>query len=223
LKHPTSVFLNSAIYFHYDFCAKAVTVMVFGTYLVEIKNRFCQMFPPESPAPIQGKDDPFVVLSAIMAEYSSMMEYERRTLDFSVRDQESKTGATAHIYDESLRAQATEYADLVRALHVLEGFVLIFQRTLDYQVGLLKFLEEQQRQFQLFSLSYDENVRRNPMTLRVDDSLRQSLSLTTHRWEQVRTLDRRIQIQIGVVSLSFFVEKCREAHPIAGAEPPISE
>ena len=47
-----------------------------------------------------GQDDPFVVLTTIMAEYSSMMEYERRKLDFSVRDQESKTGATAHIYDE---------------------------------------------------------------------------------------------------------------------------
>ena len=179
--------------------------MVFGAYLVEIKNRLLQIFPQENPAAMQGKDDPFVVLSAIMAEYSSMMEYERRTLDFSVRDQESKTGATALIYDESLRAQATEYGDLVRALHVVEGFVLFFQRTLDYQVGLLKFLEEQHRQFQTLSLSYSENVKRNPMTLRVGDSLRQSLSLTTHRLEQVKTLDRRIHIQIGVVGSSFLL------------------
>lgn len=223
LKHPTSKFLNSAIYFRYSFRAKAVTVMVFGTYLLEIKNRLLQMFPQESPAPMQGKDDPFVVLSAIMAEYSSMMEYERRTLDFSVRDQESKTGATAHIYDESLRVQAAEYGDLVRALHVIDGLVMIFQRTLDYQVGLLKFLEEQHGQFQTLSLSYSENAERNPMTLRVGDSLRQSLSLATHRLEQVKTLDRRIQIQIGVVGLFLFVEKCHEAHSIAGTEPHISE
>lgn len=223
LKHPTSISLSSTIYFRYHFRAKAVTVMVFGTYLVEIENRLLQMFSQKSPAPMQGKDDPFVVLSAVMAEYSSMMEYERRTLDFSVRDQESKTGATALIYDESLRAQATEYGDLVRALHATEGFVMFFQRSLDYQVGLLKFLEERHRQFQTLSLSYGENVERNPMTLRVGDSLRQSLSLATHRLEQVKTLDRRIQIQIGVVGLFLCVEECHEAHSIAGTESHISE
>jgi hypothetical protein len=223
LKHPTSISLSSAIYFRYHFRAKAVTVMIFGTYLVEIENRLLQMFSQKSPAPMQGKDDPFVVLSAVTAEYSSMMEYERRTLDFSVRDQESKTGATALIYDESLRAQATEYGDLVRALHVTEGLVMFFQRSLDYQVGLLKFLEERHRQFQTLSLSYGENVERNPMTLRVGDSLRQSLSLTTHRLEQVKTLDRRIQIQIGVVGLFLCVEECHEAHSIAGTESHISE
>jgi intracellular sulfur oxidation DsrE/DsrF family protein len=203
LKHPTSVFLNSAIYFRYNFRAKAVTVMVFGTYLVEVKIRLLQVFPKKSPAPMQGKNDPFVVLSAIMAECSSRMEYGRRKLDFSVRDQESKTGATAYFCDESLRAQASEYGDLVRTLHVVEALVMFFQRTLEYQVGLLKFLEEQHRQFQMLSLSYGENVERNPPTLRVGDSLRQSLSLTTHRLEQVKTLDRRIQIQIRVVDLPF--------------------
>jgi hypothetical protein len=202
LKHPTSGFLNSAIYFRYNFRAKAATVMIFGTYLVEVGNRLRQMFPLESPGPMQGKDDPFMVLSAIMAEYSWMMECERRSLDLAVLDQESKTGITAHIHDESLRARTTEYGDLVRSLHITEGFVMFFQKTLDYQVGLLKFLEEQHRQFQKLSLACGESVELNQITLRVGDSLRQTLSLTTNSLEQVKTLDRRIQIQIGVVGLS---------------------
>jgi hypothetical protein len=75
--------------------------MVFGSYLVEIESRLLQLFPPGRTVPMSGRDDPFVVITAVMAEYSSMMEYERRRLDFSVRDQESKTGVTAHFYDES--------------------------------------------------------------------------------------------------------------------------
>lgn len=178
-------------------------MMVFGTYLAEIESRLFQTFPPGRTVPMQGRDDPFAVISAIVAEHSSMMEYKRRELDFSVRDQESKTGVTAHFYDESLRAQATEYGDLIRALHLVEGNVMFFERTLDYQIGLLKFLQEEHKRFQMLSQSRGENVERNPMTLRVGDSFRQSLSLTTHRLEQVMTLDRRIQIQLGVVSISF--------------------
>src|SRR2546430_9661900 len=98
----------------------------------------------------------------------------------------------------SLRAQATEYGDLNCTLHVVEGYIMFFGRTLDYQIGLLKFLEEQHMRFQKLSASSGDNLERNPMTLRVGDSSRQSLSLTTHRLEQVRTLDRRIQIQLGV-------------------------
>jgi hypothetical protein len=203
LKHPNSSFLNAAIYFHYDFGAKTVILMVFGSYLVEIESRLLQLFPPGRTVPMSGRDDPFVVITAVMAEYSSMMEYERRRLDFSVRDQESKTGVTAHFYDESLRAQATEYGDLIRALRLVEGYVMSFARILDFQVGLLRFLEEQHMRFQTLSQSCGENVERNPMTLRVGDSLQQSLSLTTHRLEQVKTLDRRIQIQLGVVRMFF--------------------
>jgi Mg2+ and Co2+ transporter CorA len=181
---------------------KTVTAMVFGTFHAGIESRLVQLFPPARTVSMPGKDDPFVVLSAIMAEHSSMMEYERGKLDFSVRDQESKTGVTALIYDESLRAQATEYCDLIRALHVVEGYVMFFGRTLDHQIGLMRFLQEQHMHFQTLSQSCGDNVERNPMTLRVGDSFRQSLSLTAHRLEQVKTLDRRIQIQLGVVSLS---------------------
>ena len=166
-----------------------------------------------------GKADPFAVLSAIVAEYCSMMEYERRKLDFSVRDQESKTGITAHIYDESLRAQATQYGDLNRALHVVEGYILFFERTTDYQIGLLRFLEEQHERFQTLLQSCGENIERNPMTLRVGDSLRQTLSLTTQRLKQVKTLDRRIQIQLGVVYTSVLRGGFHLAHSLLGAEP----
>lgn len=48
--------------------------MVFGTYLAEIESRLGQLFPPGQRVSVQGKDDPFVVTSAIVAEYSSMME-----------------------------------------------------------------------------------------------------------------------------------------------------
>ena len=202
VKHPSSASLSSAVHFRYDFGAKTTAVVIFGTYLEAIEDRLLDLFARESVAAKQGIDDPFVVLSAIMAEYSSMMEYERRHLDFLVRDQESKTGVAGLHYDESLRAQAVEYGDLVRSLHTTEGFLMFFERVLDFQIGLLKFLEEQHRRFQDLFLSCGENIERNPMTLRVGDSLRQSLSLTTHRLEQVKTLDRRIQIQLRVVSLS---------------------
>jgi hypothetical protein len=77
---------------------------------------------------------------------------------------------------------------------------MFFGRTLDYQIGFLRFLQEEHRRFQTLSQSCGEDLERNPMSLRVGDSFRQSLSLTTHRSEQVKTLDRRIQIQLGVVS-----------------------
>ena len=120
MKHPTSAFLNSAIYFHYDFATKSVTVMIFGTYLVEIERRLLQLFPSGQTVSMPGKDDPFAVLSAIVAEYSSMMEYERRKLDFSVRDQESKTGTTAHgtffLRDVSISFFAGSFSTLVPTL-----------------------------------------------------------------------------------------------------------
>lgn len=207
LKHPNWISLNSAIYFRYDFGARAVTAMVFGTCLAEIESRLLQLFPPGRTVSIPGMDDPFVVISAIAAEHCAIMEYRLRGLEISVCGQESKTGAAAVFYDESLRAQATEYGDLIHKLHLHQGYVMFFGRTLNYQVGLMRFLQEEHSKFQMLSQTRGEDLERNPMSLRVSDSFRQSLSLTTHRLEQVKTLDRRIQIQLGVVSISFLPGK----------------
>ena len=163
IKCPTSLFLNSAIYFSCDLQTLETTVIVFGTYLSQIISRLQAIFPRNCAERVLATKDPFVVLSAIVAEYSSLMEYERRRLDFAIREHESKTGASAHMYDESFRAQTQEYAILNQALHVTEGYVTFFHRTLNFQIDLITFLRQQHLQFKALQATKLLKAARNSM------------------------------------------------------------
>lgn len=204
IKLPMSPALNSAIYFRYDFETESSICLMCGSSIQLLETALQQVYQPTSSEEPRPPQDPFLILASIVSEYVSMMEYERRVLDFNVRDQESKTGMAAHIHDESLRAAAAEYFSLTKDLHVCEGLLLFFERTIEFQVRWIQFLRKQHDTFTLlrFGISEATNLEQQFKigSQKITASLDLSVSLSRERLEQVKTLSRRIQIQLSVVA-----------------------
>jgi hypothetical protein len=205
IKLPMAPALNGVIYFRYNIESKSAICLVFGMFIEQFEKRLQQVFGGKGSSDIRSLTgaDPFVILGAIFAEYSSILEDERRRLHRLVREKEAKTGITALYYNKSLRATAAQYASLIKEFHICEGFLMFFERTVEYQVGCIQFLQAQHfvlnaLRSQALALSHPgELIPLNSYNTR--DSLDLSATFSRHRVCQVKTLSRRMQIQLDVV------------------------
>ncbi|MCJ1366646.1 hypothetical protein MMC16_005776 [Acarospora aff. strigata] len=209
-KFPTTPFINAAIYFRHDFSTRRTLCIVLGTHLSRLQTRFQQLFPPpptttpnRNAASPHAPSDPFLVLSAIAAEYTSILEHERRKLDAMTCEQESRTGITAHHYDESLAVAPSELPSRIKGLHVCDAYLMFFINTVEFQISWVAFLQEHHgivnEHRRSGSGSGELSAAEVVAGRKVRASLDLSASLLQNMLLQVRTLSRRIQIQISVV------------------------
>ena len=145
------------------------------------------------------------IIDIVVSEYVGCMEPRRLRLDVVVQEMEAKTGMSAIVFHESLRAAANELGDLLKALHVCEGNLAFFERTVQFQVGWIEWLQAQhiglnQLRFGTGKIINIPHVQR-PIEEGVASSLSLGASLSRESLEQVRTLRNRIRIQLSVVSL----------------------
>ncbi len=134
------------------------------------------------------------------------MEFERLRLDAMTCEQESQTGITAHHYDESLRVGPSELPSRIKGLHVCDAYLMFFVVVLDFQISWIAFLQQQHEivgALRTKILLKDDSAKSRDVgeisRQKVQTSLGLSASLLHNMLLQVRTLSRRIQIQISVV------------------------
>ena len=143
------------------------------------------------------------------------METERQTLDKRVRELEAKTGMSAHIYEESQKAAAKEYNALLRDLHICEGLLAFFERTTQFQVGWIEWLQVQHGLLTELRFGTSEIRKIAPAKRQSEEIVESSLdlcsSMSRERLEQVRTLRNRIRIQLSVVNILHEILKQRKA------------
>ncbi|KAL8857596.1 MAG: hypothetical protein Q9178_005924 [Gyalolechia marmorata] len=141
---------------------------------------------------------------SFLSEYVGCMEPRRMRLDVLVREMEAKTGMSGHVFHESLRAAANDLGDLLKDLHVCEGNLAFFERTVHFQVGWIEWLQAQhiglnQLRFGTGEIINIPHVQR-PIEEGVASSLNLGASISRESLEQVRTLRNRIRIQLSVVA-----------------------
>ena len=145
-------------------------------------------------------------MECLVPEIVGPMEPERQKLDVRVIDLEAKTGMSAHVFDESHQASADEHSSLLKDLHVCEGLLAFFERTVQFQVGWIELLQTQQSVLNHHRFGVNE-VPKLPSSWRaaeegIASSLASSGSFSKETLEQVRTLRNRIRIRLSVVCLS---------------------
>jgi hypothetical protein len=152
--------------------------------------------------------DPFLIVALALQHISTSMEVERANIDRRVCLQEGKSGVALHSFNVRGRANVTEYAAVMRDLHMLESLLSMFEHMLLFQVQLSTFLIlEYQKLYQLRR----QDAERRGIDLGPDseevvqrDHIKASLDgqASKVRWrsEQVKVLSKRVQIQIKVVS-----------------------
>ncbi len=212
LKLPRSPFVYSSIYFQHDLLKGTTVCFISGNNIGKLETRLQGIFSgPASPAQPSSSHNPLLILAAIFAEFSAILEHRRRELDVSVCVLESKTGMTAHGYSERLRAKPTEFAQVTHNLHIVAGYTLFFEQTMQAHLGALEFLR---RQHDILQNLRKATPRRQDHTQRESPSgpsesevvycLDMSMSFSRYRLDQVRGLSRRLEIQLDVVRISSF-------------------
>ena len=218
IKFPRSSILNAAIYFRYSFSASRSVCILLGNRLQGIKLALKHTYPTESSTNTQKNhslDSPFQGLNVMVSEYVAMMETERLTLDNRVRELEAKTGMSAHIYEDSQKAAAAEYNDLLKNLHICEGLLALFERITQFQVGWMEWLQVQHTLLTELRFRTSEIRKIAPAKRQAEEFVQSSLelcsSMSRERLEQVRTLRNRIRIQLSVVNILVDILNQRKA------------
>ncbi|KAL8733814.1 MAG: hypothetical protein Q9181_003433 [Wetmoreana brouardii] len=206
IKLPSSS-VNSAVYFRYDLLTERSVCFILGNRLQGIKSALQQTFAEDPstglPRP-RSSSSPLQAMDIVASEIVGLMEPERQTLDVRVRGLEAKTGMSALSFDESQRAAANEHNALLKDLHVCEGQLAFFERTTDFQVGWIEWLEAQHSVLNQLRFGSCEVSGIAPEHRAAEECIASSFSLcaslSRERLEQVRTLRNRIRIQLSVVS-----------------------
>lgn len=152
--------------------------------------------------------DPFLILALLLEHISTYVEDERADIDRRVCLQEGKSGIALHTLNARGRAKVTEYAVVMRDLHMLESLLNVFELVLSFQVELSKFLIQEYRKFCQLRRQDAEgrgiNLGSDPEDTAQKDHIQASLdgqaSKAGWRSEQVKVLSKRVQTQIKVVS-----------------------
>ncbi|KAI9803769.1 MAG: hypothetical protein M1825_001649 [Sarcosagium campestre] len=201
---PVTPSVNGCVYYQYRVRDGSMLCLIFGNNLDAIKLRFMEIFSHSGRGGSSSRD-PFLILASLIAIYSASIERYRGEMDAVVRRQEARTGVTAHRGDFTLRAATREYGTLAKDMRVDELFLLFLEKTIEYQIQLTDFLSDQHANLMTLESKYarSEQSRSGVPDLgtKVASSLRTSASFSRNRLTQVRTLSRRIQIQLSLVSI----------------------
>lgn len=195
-KLPSS-FVHAAVYVRYDFGSEKTVSLILGNGLHGIGSALQQTFVKTRPT------SPLQMILVIVSHIVGLMEPARQNIDVRVRELEAKTGMSAHIFDESQKAAATEYSALLKDLHICEGQLAFFERTTQFQSGWIEWLGAQHTVLNRLRFGTPNIFEIPPQERQAEEIVASSLSLdasfSRERLEQVRTLRNRIRIQLSVV------------------------
>lgn len=197
IKLPSS-FVNAAVYVKYEFGSEKTGCLILGNGLHGIGSTLQQTFVKTTPT------SPLQTVLVIVSHIVGLMEPARQKMDVRVRELEAKTGMSAHIFDESQRAAATEYSALLKDLHICEGQLAFFERTTQFQAVWIEWLQAQHKVLNRLRFGTPDIFDIPPQQKQAEEIVASSLSLdasfSRERLEQVQTLRNRIRIQLSVVS-----------------------
>lgn len=204
---PTS-FDSAAIYFRHDISTGESVYFVIGDRLQEVSSALQQRFRSPSTTSnhvIRGSASPLQVISVLVSEYMAFLKTALRNKDDRVGELEAKTGMSALRFDESQRAAATEHNSLLKNLHVCESGLGFLERTAQFQVRWIEWLQSQHAALNRLRFGTCEIISIAPADVQVEEeivasSLSLHASFSSGQLEEIRTLRNRTRIQLSVVS-----------------------
>ncbi|KAL8712166.1 MAG: hypothetical protein Q9220_003600 [cf. Caloplaca sp. 1 TL-2023] len=195
------------MYFRHGLSTKQNVCVLFGNRQQGIKSALQQAFAAitsTGAARSPRMTSPLKIVEIVVSEYAALMEPQRQSLDVRVRELEAKTGMSAHIFDESQRAAANEHSALLKDLHVLEGLLAFSERTTQFQVGWIEWLQIQHSTLNHLRFGTRDIFQMPAPNRSAEEGIASSLNLcasfSRERLEQVRTLRERMRIQLSVVA-----------------------
>jgi hypothetical protein len=198
IKVPLSPQIGGLLYFRHLFQSKSTTCIMSTPVRRDIQERLNEVYDrpgpnchvSTEPVPLS---DPFAVLAIWFHQHSLKLEEEMVILGEQVRRHEDRSGLALRLFKGAVPALPDEYAQLKRELHLTEIILIMFERTLEFQVELSEFLYSQHGRFR-------EMLATEACSDSVSNSLQLSKLQACQRLLQIRGLGKRINVQVAVVA-----------------------
>ena len=165
IKVPLSPQINGLLYFRHLFQSKSTTCIMSTPVRRDLQERLNEVYDRRGPnchvstepAPFP---DPFSVLAIWLHQHSLKLEEEMAIVGEQVRRHEDRSGLALRLFKGAIPALPDEYAQLKRELHLTEIILIMFERTLEFQVELPEFLNTQHGRFRemLATGAYSDSV-----------------------------------------------------------------
>ena len=138
----------------------------------------------------------------IVSHYAFIIASQWNALSREIDIIESKTGNSAFDYHDSMLAASAEYGDIVKITHKIEGQLMYAARFAGHLTRLFPFLQDQCEK--VLDLS-PEHVRGSTSDRNeILSYIVLCVNLAQERDDQARVLERRCQIQLGVIRIYIF-------------------
>ena len=202
VKIPFAAHLNGAFYLRCCPATGRTTIVSFMDVksvpkLILVLQRMSEME--------DARIDPFEVLAVLALEGANTLESARKDLDKEICKAEFSTGASLLANPFPLRADINAYPPIFDRLHKVQLELVIIEREIQFQNRLLAFLEQQRE----ISLKLQQQAKtadplKSDLVDRSSHDVTNALRITSSKLEnmieQVGMLNKRVSIQLHIVS-----------------------
>lgn len=206
VKFPFGPFANGSLFLHHSLSTGNTTYIITTTRAQILAERLFDMFSNTTLTP--SKPHPFIPIGALLEHFRISNDDDRNDIDNSVCRIENRSGVSLHNFGSRTRAKIGEYALLQRELHMQDALIIMADHCFSFCARVFEFVITEEEKFaELLSRRRAKEARGTATSAAqgeqadfVRASLRLNASMSTWTLEQLRALEKRLKVQLRVVS-----------------------
>jgi hypothetical protein len=203
VKFPFGPFANGSLFWRHSSSTGHTLCIITTTRSQVLVEGLYDIFSNTAPT----KPHPFVPVSAMLEHFRISNDDDRNDIDNTVCRIENRSGVSLHNFGSRTRAKIGEYALLQRELHMQDALIVMADHCFSFCASFAEFVVIEEAKFaRMLELRH---ARQSLKGLPIDgsgeaDYVRASLtlnaSMATWTLEQLRALEKRLKVQLRVVS-----------------------
>ncbi|KAI9771493.1 MAG: hypothetical protein M1840_002113 [Geoglossum simile] len=187
LQTPNSPCLNFSFVMRIDLATNTASSLFFTRVLTDLTRSL------ESRGE-EMQRSPLAFLNLLFEMHGSMTELYREKRDVEVCVAELQTGTSSLIHSDRITpADEMNNENLMKELHALNAKLLILDGVMNWELSAGKFIRE------TYTTLSELRALSTPQDQPLRDSLDYLLNLSSLRQTQAQTLQKRVQMQLGVL------------------------
>jgi hypothetical protein len=198
-KLPFGPFSNGSIFMHYSFATASTTCIVSSTRAQILVERLYDVCSSSFMQLKSSKPHPFIPATMFFEHCRIANEDDRNDIDKSVCNIENRSGVSLHNFGSRTRAKVGEYALLQRELHMQDALIIMADHCFAFHTAFGNFLVDEEQNFAQL-LAQRGAVIEHYQGDHIRALLKLNASMSTWTLEQLRALEKRLKVQLRVVS-----------------------
>lgn len=216
VKFPFGPFANGSLFLHHSLSTGNTTCIISTTRAQILVERLFDMFS-NTALNASKAHHPFIPIGALLEHFRISNDEDRNDIDNSVCRIENRSGVSLHNFGSRTRAKIGEYALLQRELHMQDALIIMADHCFSFCAKFSEFMVAEEEKFAELLSRRRAKESRGMVTSAaqgehadfVRASLRLNASMSTWTLEQLRALEKRLKVQLRVVSSALLFSQHR--------------